>query len=152
MTVGYWPRPVMRESPRVALLAAVNANCYRCVLLVASIAIHWLVLRAYLRARRRTLDWFARDGAAPFQSDAKEQYTKNHCDEPTLALKEQCRRWKEQWDADVRIRAAGRQTVSENVTREFAKTANEFVLTLKSSTVVVLIALLSIVSFSFTLA
>jgi hypothetical protein len=52
----------------------------------------------------------------------------------------------------VTIRPAGRQTVSENVTREFAKPANEFLLTLKSSTVVVLIALLSIVSFSFTLA
>jgi hypothetical protein len=137
---------------QVALLADLNANCTRCALLVASIAIHWLVLRAYLRARRRTLDSFARDAAAPLQSDARQKYTENHCDAPTLALRNQCRRWKEQWDADVTTRTTAKQTVSENVTREFAKTANEFIIALKSSTVIVLIALLSVVSLACALA
>jgi hypothetical protein len=138
--------------PKVAFLAAVNANCCRGVLLVTSIAIHWLVLLAYLRARRRTLDSFAHDAAAPLRSDAKDQYTKNNCDNPMIALREQCRRWLEKWRAEEMARMTGKQTVSENVTREFAKTANEFIITLKSSTVIVLIALLSIISLSCAIA
>jgi hypothetical protein len=86
------------------------------------------------------------------QLDAKNQYIRDNCDKPMIVLREQCRRWLEKWRADEMARITCNQTVSENVTREFAKTANKFIITLKSSTVIVLIALLSIVSLSCAIA